>query len=143
MASQQYELSSIRMIIMDVDGVLTDGGMYYSESGDEFKKFNVKDGVGIRHMILSGLVAGIISSGIKSKVIRKRGELLGVKYIYSGMDPKMEVLTGWLKKEKLNWEQVAYIGDDVNDLPVIVKCAFSACPADAVAKVKSAVHLVL
>jgi 3-deoxy-D-manno-octulosonate 8-phosphate phosphatase (KDO 8-P phosphatase) len=140
-----YTLKSFdfKFLALDIDGVLTDGGMYYSESGDEFKKFNTKDGLAIISLTSSGKQAGFVSSGINSKIIEKRAQMLGVQKVYVGTWKKLEVLEGWCKELNIGLENVAYVGDDVNDLPVIEKVGLSACPADAVSLVKEAVNIVL
>lgn len=140
-----YTLKSFdfKFLALDIDGVLTDGGMYYTESGDEFKKFNTKDGLAIISLTSAGKSVGFVSSGINSKIIKKRATLLGVQKVYVGTWKKLEVLEGWCKEMNIGFENVAYVGDDVNDLPVIEKAGLSACPADAVTLVKEAVHIVL
>lgn len=133
-----------KLLILDVDGVLTDGGMYYTESGDEFKKFNTKDGLAIQRVIKNyGLVCGIISNGHLTQLIQKRADLLGIQYCYVGPAKKIEVLNDWCAQLQLDLHQVAYIGDDVNDLECMLKVAYSACPNDAVDKIKAIAHLQL
>jgi 3-deoxy-D-manno-octulosonate 8-phosphate phosphatase (KDO 8-P phosphatase) len=133
----------IRFLVLDVDGVLTDGGMYYTESGDEFKKFNTKDGLGIKRLTADGFPVAFLSSGKNKKLIASRAKLLGVQYVYVGFDEKLGILEDWCKKLKVDPKHVAYIGDDVNDLKVIPFVGFTACPADAVARVKKSVNIVL
>ena len=133
----------IKFLALDIDGVLTDGGMYYTESGDEFKKFNTKDGMGIKQAIKKGIVVGFISSGKNSNIINNRAKLLGVKYVYVGQDEKLDVLKSWCEKLKISLSEVAYVGDDINDLQIISAVGFSASPADAVDKVKKEVNVVL
>ena len=135
--------SEIKFLVLDVDGVLTDGGMYYSESGDEFKKFNTKDGMGIKKVVESGIPVGFLSSGKNKNLIGNRAKLLGVKFVYVGFKEKLGILDEWRKKLKLSFNEIAYIGDDINDLKIIAKVGFSAAPADAVDKVKKAVNVVL
>ena len=132
-----------KFLALDIDGVLTDGGMYYTESGDEFKKFNTKDGMGIKLAIAKGITVGFLSSGKNKNLINNRAKLLGVNYVYVGFDEKLTVLNQWCAKLKINLEEVAYIGDDINDLTIISAVGFSACPADAVEKVKKIVNVVL
>lgn len=136
-------LRKIQLLVLDVDGVLTDGGMYYSESGDEFKKFNTKDGLAIKKLVKSGMTVALLSSGININIIRRRAALLEIPLFYCGLDPKIEVLETWRSRLNLSYKQIAYVGDDVNDLEVISKVGFSACPADAVDKVKKAVNVIL
>lgn len=134
---------NIKLLALDVDGVLTDGGMYYSESGDEFKKFNTKDGMGIKLTVEKGIPVAFISSGINKNIITNRAKLLGVKFIYVGKGEKVEILSNWCKQLKIEMNEVAYIGDDVNDLKIINAVGFSACPSDAMKAIKDKVNLIL
>lgn len=134
---------NIKFLALDVDGVLTDGGMYYSESGDEFKKFNTKDGMGIKLVQKQGIMVGFLSSGINANLITNRAKLLDVQHVYVGFDEKLNILDQWCIKLQIGLDEVAYIGDDVNDLNIIAAVGFSACPNDAVEKVKQIVHVVL
>ncbi len=137
------EFRNIRLLAMDVDGVLTDGGMYYSQSGDELKKFNTKDGMALIKMAEAGIPTAFISSGINDNIIQARAKMLKVPYVYVGTWKKLEILDKWCREMKIRREDVAYIGDDVNDLPVIRAVGFSACPSDAVDKVRNEVSVVL
>lgn len=138
------KLTPIKLLILDVDGVMTDGGMYFTENEDQFKKFNTKDGMGILELTKNKIVeVGIISSAFKGNVVRNRAEMLGIKRCYVGRDPKMDVLQSWLDELGISMEEVAIIGDDVNDLPIMMKAGFSACPSDAVQVVKQHVNLIL
>jgi 3-deoxy-D-manno-octulosonate 8-phosphate phosphatase (KDO 8-P phosphatase) len=128
---------------LDIDGVLTDGGMYYTQQGDEFKKFNAKDGLAIKTLTKSGMQLAFISSGINDHIIKERAKLLGVQHVFVGTWKKLEVLEKWCSELKIELKNVAYIGDDVNDLPVIKKVGLSACPANAVSLVQKSVHIVL
>lgn len=140
-----YQLKSFdfKFLALDIDGVLTDAGMYYTEGGDEFKKFNAKDGLAIKTLSASGKYVGFISSGKNSKIINNRAELLGVQKVYVGTWNKLEVLENWCKELQIGLENVAYIGDDVNDLKVMERIGLSACPADAVPLVKEVAHIIL
>ncbi len=140
---KQLQKAKVSFLALDIDGVLTDGGMYYTQQGDEFKKFNAKDGLAIKTLTASGLPVGFISSGINDHIIKDRAKLLGVKHVYVGTWKKLEVLEKWCKELKIALKNVAYIGDDVNDLSVIKNVGLSACPADAVTKVKNAVNIIL
>jgi YrbI family 3-deoxy-D-manno-octulosonate 8-phosphate phosphatase len=133
----------LKMLIMDCDGVLTDGGMTFSKNGDEIKRFNAKDGMGIKRLHKAGWQTGIISAGISTGLVEKRAEMLGIKNVYVGKDPKLEILKSWLAKWQLPFSAVVYIGDDVSDLPILEQAGFSTCPADAVKQVKNTVHQVL
>lgn len=146
--SEEIELRSkvpanIKMLIFDVDGVMTDAGMYYSESGEESKRFNARDGLAIRNLNKLGWKTGIISHGININLIKRRADLLGISHVYAGNRPKTDVLAEWCNELNLSLSQVAFIGDDVNDLPIIRVVGFSACPADALNAVKKEVNMVL
>jgi 3-deoxy-D-manno-octulosonate 8-phosphate phosphatase (KDO 8-P phosphatase) len=133
----------IKMLIFDVDGVMTDAGMYYSESGEESKRFNSRDGLAIRNLNKLGWKTGIISHGINISLIKRRAELLGISHVYAGNLPKTDVLAEWCNELNLSFSQIAFIGDDINDLPIIRVVGFSACPADALNAVKKEVNMVL
>ncbi|MEI6765611.1 MAG: HAD-IIIA family hydrolase [Bacteroidota bacterium] len=132
-----------KMLALDIDGVLTDGGMFVTQTGDEFKKFNAKDGLAIKTLTASGIPVAFISSGINGKIIESRAALLGVQKVYVGTWKKLEVLQKWCSEMNIHLENVAYIGDDINDLTVIQNVGLSACPSDAVPAVKAAVSLIL
>lgn len=133
----------IKLVVLDVDGVLTDGGMYYTSSGEELKKFNVKDGMAISRAVTSGVEFGIISAASRGEVVKIRAEMLGIKHIYVGKQPKIEVLESWLYKFGFGFENVAYVGDDINDVEILKKVGLSAAPADAALAAKKAAHIVL
>lgn len=133
----------IRFLALDVDGVMTDEGMYFTENGDEMKKFNTKDGRAIIRAIQQGIEVAFISSGTRSEMIQARADRLGVRKVYVGKEKKVEVMERWLLESGLKWQDVACIGDDVNDLGMISKSGFSACPANAATAVIPKVDAVL
>ena len=137
----QARLRGIRLLAMDVDGVLTDAGMYYTESGDELKKFTTRDGMGIKMLQAAGLVTAFITRE-KTAIVERRGQKLAVPEVHQGVDDKLAVLTTLAKKYGLSLDQAAYIGDDVNDLEALRAVGFSAAPADAMTYVLKAVHYV-
>jgi len=126
----------IELLVLDVDGTLTDGKIIYTSNGDELKNFDVKDGLAIASWIkmLNKKVA--IITGRKSKLVEKRAAELGITHLYQGIHNKDEVLQGILDKENLSWEQTAGIGDDLNDLKMLKKVGLSFCVGDAVSEVK-------
>ncbi len=134
-------LSKVRMLAMDVDGVLTDAGMYYSESGDELKKFHTRDGMGIKMLQAAGVITAFITKE-KTAIVERRGQKLAVPEVHQGIDDKLTDLTRLVRKYGFTLAQVAYIGDDVNDLEVLKAVGFSAAPADAMPVVIEAVHYV-
>ncbi|MDG1146921.1 MAG: HAD-IIIA family hydrolase [Crocinitomicaceae bacterium] len=137
------KLDKIKLLVIDVDGVMTDGGMYFTESGDQFKKFNTKDGMAIIHLTKSNFQVAIISSGFKGDAVARRAEMLGIQHCSVSRSPKIETLSAICKELNINLENVAMIGDDINDLAVIEKVGFSACPKDAVNVIKSQVDVIL
>lgn len=137
------KLDKIKLLVLDVDGVMTDGGMYYTESGDQIKKYNTKDGMAIQHLVKSNFQVGVISHSLVSEMVKKRCDVLGIQNCYVGKELKIKILNEFCTNLGLTLENVALIGDDVNDLEMIRKIGFSACPADAVNTVKSQVNIVL
>lgn len=137
------KLQSIKLLILDVDGVMTDAGMFFTENGDQFKKYNAKDGMAIIALTKKGFQVGIISSGFKLEMVKSRAELLKIQHVYVGRDEKIGVLKEWCEKLEISLSEVAIIGDDINDLSIMNAVGFSACPADAVHRVKKTVDLVL
>jgi 3-deoxy-D-manno-octulosonate 8-phosphate phosphatase (KDO 8-P phosphatase) len=136
-------IADIKLLVLDVDGVLTDGGIYLTEKGDEFKKFHARDGRGIMTAQKRGIEVAFLSGGQHSAAIQARAERLGVRRYYVGKTEKTIILGQWLADSKLSYGQVAYIGDDANDLGVIAKAGFTACPADAATKNREAVDVIL
>ena len=142
-AAQSFDKSQFKLIILDVDGTMTDGGMYFTENGDQIKKYNAKDGLAIKRLVKEGIKFGIISHGKKLKVVQDRADLLGIQHVYVGSDNKLDILNGWLNKSKLMLSETVYIGDDLNDLSIIEAVGLSACPADAVSEIKMQADIVL
>ncbi len=136
-------IPKIKMLIVDVDGTLTDGGIYVDENGKETKKFNAKDGIGMMELQKNGVEVGIISNSERGGAILSRAKYLGIKHIYIGDDPKQKVLENWITSKNIKLEDVAFIGDDINDLGIINIVQFSACPKDAVDLIKKKVSLIL
>ena len=135
-------ISKIKIVITDVDGVLTDGGLYYTSEGLVMKKFNVKDGMGMRLLRDHGIKSAIITTDT-SDLIKIRAERLKVDYLFLGIWDKENKLLEICDKENIRPQNVAFIGDDVNDAGIISIAGISACPADAVAPVKDSVDLIL
>ena len=138
------KLKNIKLVITDVDGVLTDGGLYYSSDGLVMKKFNVKDGMGTRLLREKGILVGIITTdGETDKILRKRAERLKLDFLFTGVWQKEEKLHELCEEFKIGFENIAFVGDDVNDLSIIKVVGFSAAPSDAVNAVKQNVDLIL
>lgn len=121
----------IELIVLDVDGCLSDGKITYDIDAKESKSFNVKDGLAIASWIKLGKKVAIIT-GRNSSIVEKRANELHVNYLYQGVKNKKEILSDILKKENLSWENVAAIGDDMNDLEVLKRVALSFTPNDGV-----------
>lgn len=134
---------SIKLVVLDVDGTMTDGGMYYTESGDQIKKFNSKDGLAIKRWAAEGMQFGIISHAFRSEAIAQRAKLLSIQKVHVGQEKKSEILSAWCNELGISMTQVAYVGDDINDLEIMEKVGFCACPADAVKDIKRIAHVVL
>jgi 3-deoxy-D-manno-octulosonate 8-phosphate phosphatase (KDO 8-P phosphatase) len=129
------------MLLLDVDGVMTDGSIYFSESGDELKRFNIQDGYGIVKLRASGVNVGIITGRV-SNLVKRRADELGITEVYQNLDNKVEAYEQIKAKHGLEDREIAYIGDDEPDLPVLTRVGFSAAPADAVPTVRKKVHYV-
>ena len=125
------EQLNIRCIIFDIDGVMTDGSIVVDSSGNElFKTFNVKDGLGVQMLAKAGFDLAIIT-GRTSTIVANRAKTLGVQHVFQGKLEKTAAFEGLLNKLGITDKQVAYIGDDVPDVPLLQRAGFSACPADA------------
>ena len=140
---EEQRNKEIKLIIFDIDGVLTDAGMYYTEEGDEFKKFNAKDGLAIRQVKQRGINTGIISHGYNSKIVSRRAERLHIELVEVSQTPKLQTLNKWCAELNISPMNVCFIGDDINDEDILRAVGFSACPGDAVNDVKNMVHVVL
>ena len=130
-------LQRVRALVLDVDGVLTDGGMYYGPRGEALKKFNVKDGMGLRLVLEAGIAVALIS-GEDSEILRRRAEKLKIADIFVGVEDKLKTLEGFLASRKISLAEAAYVGDDVNDLPPMGKVGLPIAVADAVPEVRKA-----
>jgi len=138
----RQKAKKIKAIFFDVDGVLTDGGIIYDNAGQEYKRFNVKDGQIIKHLKAAGIITGVIT-GRSSQVVINRCEELNIDVHRHGIHDKLETFEQLMLEQGLEADQVAYVGDDINDLPVLVRCGLSATPADGHKAVKANVDLVL
>ena len=135
---EMLDFKKIKLLIMDVDGVLTDGGFYVSNSGDISRKFNVLDGFGIRAAIKKGIEVAIITGG-RSDSIMRRSDYLGVKHVFMGREDKLAVYLESIKPViKVKDEEVVFIGDDVCDIPLMEKVGISVTVPNAHEKVKKA-----
>ena len=139
----KVKIAKIKLLVIDVDGVMTDGGMYFSETGDQYKKFNTKDGMAIIHLTKSNFQVAIISSGFKGEAVSKRAEMLGIQNCTVSRTPKIETLSRLCEEQGIGLENVAMIGDDINDLEVMQQIGLSACPRDAVNRIKKNSTIIL
>ena len=124
----------IKLVLLDVDGTLTDGRIYRGNNGEELKRFNVKDGYAIVNAQKLGIEFGIIT-GRKSELVEIRAKELKIKYLYQGISEKTVILEEIMKKDGLSKEEIAYMGDDLNDLLIIKQVGLSGTPKDAVDEV--------
>lgn len=129
----------IRMLVLDVDGVLTDGRLYFDNAGNEMKAFNTRDGLGMRALQRSGIELAVIT-GRKSEIVTQRMAQLDVQHVYQGREDKLDAFTHLLEATGLDAGQVCYAGDDWIDLPVLLRVGLAVTVADADEYVKEHVH---
>lgn len=131
--------SKIKLVLTDVDGVLTDNGVYYSNAGEVMKRFSIRDGMGVERLRKQDIQTGIIT-GERSPSVARRAEKLGITELHMDAKNKLAVLGEILQRKELKAEEVAFIGDDVNDLEIMQAVGLAACPADAMPQVTRIVH---
>jgi YrbI family 3-deoxy-D-manno-octulosonate 8-phosphate phosphatase len=131
----------VRLVAMDVDGVLTDAGMYYTENGDELKKFNTRDGMGVALVREAGLKTAILTRE-STKIVERRGAKMRIDHVFIGVTDKLSCMRELLTKLDLSLDQVAYIGDDVNDYELLCHVGLAAAVRDASRLPKSVAHYV-
>lgn len=131
----------VRVAFFDVDGVLTDGGLYMSDQGETLKRFHILDGLGLKLLQRAGITPAVIT-GRDSKPLRGRMQALGIVHVHYGTEDKLPAAEKTLQELGLDWAQAAAIGDDWPDLPVLRRCAFAGAPANAHPEVKAAAHYV-
>ncbi|WP_374055179.1 KdsC family phosphatase [Rossellomorea sp. FM04394] len=127
--------NNIKLIVLDVDGVLTDGKLYIGSDRVEYKPFHTQDGMGISLAHYTGIKTAIIT-GRKSEAVSKRAEELKIKYVYQGIHDKLTVLEEIMEDMQISLAEVCYVGDDINDLPVLTKVGLPVAPNNAVSIVK-------
>ncbi len=137
----QKKCKMIKIVITDVDGVLTDGSMYYTKNGDYMRRFNTKDGMGVE-LLKNKNIKTIFLSREKSPIVKKRAEKLKVAKSYLGIKDKVLILPQICKEFDVKPSEIAYIGDDVNDLEIMKKIGFSACPKDSVIQIRKIVNYI-
>lgn len=142
MSSLNHKAAAIRLLLTDCDGVLTDGTVYYSANGEEMKRFNLRDGMGVERLRrLTNVEVGIIT-GECSPAVQQRAVKLAITELHEGVKDKAAALQAILHRRGLRCEQVAYIGDDTNDLGIMSAVGLTACPADALPMVQKIVDVV-
>jgi 3-deoxy-D-manno-octulosonate 8-phosphate phosphatase (KDO 8-P phosphatase) len=140
-ADLDRRLAGVQLLLLDCDGVLTDGGVTWSDDGVEQKTFHIRDGLGIRAWQRAGGRTGIIT-GRSSRIVERRAAELGIEFVRQGVDDKLTVAGAIIKECGLSWEQTAFMGDDLPDLPVVSRCGVGAAVADACAELLAAAAVV-
>lgn len=134
-------MKDIRLLVMDVDGTLTDGAMYYGPNGEVMKRFMTRDGMGITLLQKAGIRTAIITSE-DTPIVQARAQKLKIEHVLLGVHDKSTALRSLASALAIPLEHIAYIGDDVNDLHVMKICGVSACPADAVAAIRNTARFI-
>ena len=130
---------AVELLVLDVDGVLTDGGLYYGPAGEALKRFDVKDGHALVLAHLTGLRVAVLTAR-RSQIVQRRAAELWIDPVMQGFKDKRAGLAQLLKRTRVRPEAVAYVGDDINDLAPMEAVGLSACPADAAAEVRRSCH---
>ncbi len=131
-----------KLILTDIDGVWTDAGMYYDQTGNEWKKFNTYDSAGVLFARKLNIPVGIIT-GEDTNIVKRRAEKLKVDYLFQGIKDKVKVVEQLCDELNISFDDVAYIGDDINDIGLLQKVGWSACPSSAPVYIQDMVHKVL
>ncbi len=132
---------SVRLLVLDVDGVLTDGRLYYADDGVELKAFDIQDGLGMRMLSATGVAIAIVS-GRRSHALELRAENLGIQHVFQGVNDKLSVFEQLLARLSLRADAAAAIGDDLPDLPVLRRCELAVCVPEAPPLLREHVHYV-
>ncbi len=139
----KQKAARIKMLVLDVDGTLTDGGVYIDSNGVQSKKFSIRDGMGITLLQETGILVAMLSHSRSLTMLEERARMLNIKYVYAGKEPKLEVLKRWMSDLLLHENEIAFIGDDVNDLEIMSFVGLTGCPSDAHYQVVRNVDIVL
>ena len=137
----QERAARVRLVVFDVDGVFTDGRLYYGPGGEELKVFHVHDGQGVKRLLKSGVAAAVIS-GRDSAAVSRRMQDLGIAHVFQGVEDKLPIFERLLKKLGLEPEEVACVGDDLPDLPLLAAAGFAIAVANALPAVRTKAHYV-
>jgi 3-deoxy-D-manno-octulosonate 8-phosphate phosphatase (KDO 8-P phosphatase) len=140
-ASVQERAARIKLLLMDCDGVLTDGRIWLFDNGDEQKGFHTRDGLGIELWHRAGMKSGIIS-GRKSRAVERRAQGLGISFVVQGVVEKVQAFSETLGKARMTNEEVAFIGDDLNDIPLMLRSGLGVAVADAAVEARERAHYV-
>lgn len=135
-------ISKIKLLALDVDGTLTNGTVYLSEHGDEMKGFNVKDGLGIKVLQQQGIMVAIIT-GRSSAIVKKRAEELGIKEVHQGIDDKDRVVKKLAEQYNLSLDEIAFMGDDLNDLPAVRIVGTTFAPSDCAVELMPYIDIIV
>lgn len=135
-------MKQIKWLFTDVDGVLTDCGVYYSSEGEELKRFSLRDGMGCERLRKFTDIQIAIMTGENSGPVVQRAKKLHIEQVFLGVKDKLLVMTEFITEHNLSMDEIAYIGDDMNDYEVIQKVGLAACPNDAVDEIKEIVHFI-
>ena len=135
------KLKHIKAILLDVDGVLTNGNLLLTESGEQLRQFNIKDGYALQLAVKRGIKIAALS-GARSKGVEHRLRGLGIQDVFLGLDSKIEVYQNYLAQHNLAKEEVLFVGDDMPDLQVMTMVGLAVCPADAVEEIKAISHYI-
>ena len=131
----------VRLMIFDVDGVLTDGSLLYGPEGEALKAFSAHDGHGMKMLAASGVTCALLS-GRKSAAVTRRAAELGIEHVLQGIDDKLEIFQQMVGQQRLSAQQAGFMGDELVDLPVLTRCGFACAPREAPEAVRSRVHYV-
>jgi|TARA_B110000438_G_scaffold211509_1_gene203575 3-deoxy-D-manno-octulosonate 8-phosphate phosphatase (KDO 8-P phosphatase) len=134
-SKNNFKLKKIKLVLTDVDGVLTDAGMYYTESGEFMKKFNTRDSMGME-LLLKHKIKTVFVTRENSKIVKQRVKKISIVDLYSGIFDKKKILVKILAKYNVKKDEIAYIGDDINDVEIMKVVGFSATPLDGNFEVK-------
>jgi 3-deoxy-D-manno-octulosonate 8-phosphate phosphatase (KDO 8-P phosphatase) len=137
----QERARGVRLMIFDVDGVLTDGTLLYGANGEELKAFSAHDGHGIKMLAASGVACALLS-GRRSAAVATRAAELGIETVFQGVEDKLEIFQQLIAEQRLALPQTGYMGDELVDLPVLTRCGFACAPREAPEAVRSRVHYV-
>ena len=139
--NKKVDFSKLKIFLSDVDGVLTDAGMYYTEDGDEFKKFCTYDGMGFQLLQQTGVKVGILTSEDR-QLNRRRAKKLGLDFDFHGAKNKLQIVEDLCQKEQISLDEVAYIGDDVNCFELLSNVGIAVCPNNAIHKIKAIPNII-